>query len=129
LNERKEKKEEKIKREVRRIGRNVKKFFTEPTFFTTLIIIMMAFNQGAKDISLDAYTRGAPQIQPGQIIFSMPTSSLTWTRASQSKPSKPSSTPWTIWDVATTKTARGGRTNAMRQTIPNWRSSSSATDN
>jgi hypothetical protein len=30
---------------------------------------MMAFNQGTKDISLDAYTRGAPKLQPGQVIF------------------------------------------------------------
>jgi hypothetical protein len=69
LNERKEKKEEKIKGELSRITRNAKKFFTKPTFFTTLIIIMMAFNQGAKDISVDAYTRRAPQLQPGQVIF------------------------------------------------------------
>jgi hypothetical protein len=40
---RKEKKEERIKREVRRMGRNAKRFFTQPTFFTTLIIFMMAF--------------------------------------------------------------------------------------
>jgi hypothetical protein len=57
LNRRKEKKEEKIKRELRRMGRNAKRFFRQPTFFTTLIIIMMAFNQGTKDISVNAYTR------------------------------------------------------------------------
>jgi hypothetical protein len=34
-----------------------------------MVIIMMAFNQGAKDISVDAYTRCAPQLQPGQVIF------------------------------------------------------------
>jgi hypothetical protein len=32
LNRRKEKKEERIKREVRRMGRNTKRFFTQPTF-------------------------------------------------------------------------------------------------
>jgi hypothetical protein len=69
LNKKKEKREEKIKREVRRMSRNAKKFFKEPTFFTTLIIIMMAFNQGAKYISVDAYTRRAPQLQPWQVIF------------------------------------------------------------
>jgi hypothetical protein len=69
LNRRKEKKEERIKREVRRMGRNAKRFFTQPTFFTTLIIIIMAFNQGTKDIFVDAYTRRAPKLQPGQVIF------------------------------------------------------------
>jgi hypothetical protein len=68
LNRRKEKKVERIKREVRRMGRNTKRFFTQPTFFTTLII-MMAFNQGTQNISVDAYTRRAPKLQPGQIIF------------------------------------------------------------
>jgi hypothetical protein len=69
LNRRKEKKEERIKREVRRMGRNAKRFFTQPTFFTTLIIIMMTFNQGTKDTSVDAYTRHAPKLQPGQVII------------------------------------------------------------
>jgi hypothetical protein len=51
-------------------GRSAKKFFMEPTLLKkNLIIIMMAFNQGAKDISVDAYTRRAPQLQPGQVIF------------------------------------------------------------
>jgi hypothetical protein len=68
LNRRKEK-EERIKREVRRMGRNAKRFFTQPTFFTTLIIIMMTFNQETKDISVNAYTRRAPKLQPGQVIF------------------------------------------------------------
>jgi hypothetical protein len=65
LNRRKGKKEERIKREVKRIGRNAKRLFTQPT----LIIIMMTFNQGTKDISVDAYTRGAPKLRPGQVIF------------------------------------------------------------
>jgi hypothetical protein len=69
LNRRKEKKEESIKREVRRMGRNAKRFFTQPSFFTTLIIIMMTFNQGTKETSVDAYTRRAPKLQPGQVIF------------------------------------------------------------
>jgi hypothetical protein len=39
FNKRKEKKEERIKREVRRMGRNAKRFFVQPSLFTTLIII------------------------------------------------------------------------------------------
>jgi hypothetical protein len=69
LNKIKEKKEERIKREVRRMGRNAKMFFTQPSFFTTLIIIMMTFNQGTNDTSVNAYTRRAPKLQSGQVIF------------------------------------------------------------
>jgi hypothetical protein len=69
LNRRKEKKEERIKREVRRMGRNTKRFFTQPSLFTTLIIIMMTFNPGTKETSVDAYTRRAPKQQPRQVIF------------------------------------------------------------
>jgi hypothetical protein len=71
LNKRKEKKEESIKREVRRMGRNAKRFFTLPLFFTTLIIVMMTFIQGTKETSVDAYPRRAPKLQPGQVIFKM----------------------------------------------------------
>jgi hypothetical protein len=69
LNRRREKKEEGIKREVKRMGRKAKRFFNQPTFFTTLIIIMMTFNHGTKDTSVDTYTRRAPKLQPGQVIF------------------------------------------------------------
>jgi hypothetical protein len=61
LNTLDKKKEERIKREVRRMGRNAKRFFNQETFFMTLIIIIMAFNQGTKDISVNAYTRRAPK--------------------------------------------------------------------
>jgi hypothetical protein len=57
LNKRKEKKEERIKREVRRMGRNAKRFFVQPALFTTLIIIMGTFNQGTKEHTVEAYTR------------------------------------------------------------------------
>jgi hypothetical protein len=56
LNQRKEKKEERIKREVRRMGRNAKRFFVQPSLFTTLIIIMVTFNQGTKEHTVEAYT-------------------------------------------------------------------------
>jgi uncharacterized protein YecA (UPF0149 family) len=69
FNRRKEKKEERIKREVRRMGRNAKKFFFQPSLFTTLIIIMVTFNQGTKEHNVKAYTRRAPKLQPGQVIF------------------------------------------------------------
>jgi hypothetical protein len=65
LNWRKKKKEERIKREVRRMGRNAKRFFTQPSFFTT----MMTFNQGTKETSINAYTRRAPKLQTRQVIF------------------------------------------------------------
>jgi hypothetical protein len=41
----------------------------QPLFFTTLIIIMMTFNQGTKDTSVKAYSRRALKLQPGQVIF------------------------------------------------------------
>jgi hypothetical protein len=69
FNKRKEKKEERIQRGVRRMGRNAKKFFAQPPFFTTLIIIIITFNQGTKEKSVDAYTRRAPKLQPGQVIY------------------------------------------------------------
>jgi hypothetical protein len=69
FNKRKEKKEERIKREVRRMGRNAKRFFVQPSLFTTLIIIMVTFNQGTKEHTVEANTRRAPKLQPGQVIF------------------------------------------------------------
>jgi hypothetical protein len=69
FNERKEKKEERIKREVGRMGRNAKSFFVQPSLFTTLIIILVTFNQGTKEHTVEAYTRRAPKLQPGQVIF------------------------------------------------------------
>jgi hypothetical protein len=69
FNKRKEKKEERIKREVRRMGRNAKRFFVQPSLFTTLIIIMVTFNQGTKEHTVEAFTRRAPKLQPGQVIF------------------------------------------------------------
>jgi hypothetical protein len=57
LNKRREKKEERTKREVRRMGRNAKRFFFQPSLFTTLIIIMVTFNQGTKEHTVEAYTR------------------------------------------------------------------------
>jgi hypothetical protein len=69
LNKRKEKKEERIKREVRRMGRNAKRFFVQPSLFTTLVIIMVTFNQGTEEHTVEAYTRRAPQLQPGQVTF------------------------------------------------------------
>jgi hypothetical protein len=69
LNKRKEKKEERIKREVRSMGRNAKRFFLQPSLFTTLIIIIVTFNQGTKEHTVEAYTRRAPKLQPGQVIF------------------------------------------------------------
>jgi hypothetical protein len=67
FNKRKEKKEERIKRKVRRMGRNAKRFFAQPSLFTTLIIIMVTFNQGKKEHTVEAYTRRAPKLQPGQV--------------------------------------------------------------
>jgi hypothetical protein len=69
FNKRKEKKEERIKGEVRKMGRNAKRFFVQPSLFTTLIIIMVTFNQGTKEHTVEAYTRRAPKLQPGQVIF------------------------------------------------------------
>jgi hypothetical protein len=69
VNQAKRKKEERTKREVRRMGRNAKRFFVQPSLLATLIIIMVTFNQGAKEHTAEAYTRRAPQLQPGQVIF------------------------------------------------------------
>jgi hypothetical protein len=69
LIKRKEKKEERTKREVRRMGRNAKRFFVQPSLFATLIIIMVTFNQGTKELTVEAYTRQAPKLHPGQVIF------------------------------------------------------------
>jgi hypothetical protein len=51
------------------MGRNAKRFFVQPSLFITLIIIMVTFNQGTKEHTVEAYTRGAPKLQPGQVIF------------------------------------------------------------
>jgi hypothetical protein len=69
FNKRKEKKEERIKREVRRMGRNAKRFVAQPSLFTTLIIIMVTFQQETKQHTVEPYTRGAPKLQPEQVIF------------------------------------------------------------
>jgi hypothetical protein len=69
FNKRKEKKEERIKREVRRMGRNAKRFFVLSSLFTTLIIIMVTFKQGTKEHTVEAYTRQAPKLQ--QVIFKL----------------------------------------------------------
>jgi hypothetical protein len=69
LIKRREKKEERTKREVRRMGRNAKRFFVQPSLLATLIIIMVTFNQGTKEHTVEAYTRRAPKLQPGQVIF------------------------------------------------------------
>jgi hypothetical protein len=63
------KKEDRTKREVRRMGRNAKRFFVQPSLLATLVIIMVTFIQGTKEHTAEAYTRQAPQLQPGQVIF------------------------------------------------------------
>jgi hypothetical protein len=96
FNKRKEK-EKRIKREVRRMGRNTKRFFAQPSFFTTLIIIMMTFNQGTKptpdahpNYNQDkSFSKGSGTPHTG---WSTPTSHLISTPTSQSKQSQPSGT-------------------------------------
>jgi hypothetical protein len=50
-------------------GKEHKEVLHATDLLTTLIIIMMAFNQGTKEISVNAYTRCAPKLQQGQVIF------------------------------------------------------------
>jgi hypothetical protein len=78
LIKRREKKEERTKREVRRMGRNTKRFFVQPSLLATLIIIMVTFNQGTKEHTVEAYTRQAPKLQPGQVIFELGTPPTGW---------------------------------------------------
>jgi hypothetical protein len=51
------------------MGRNAKRFFVQPSLLKTLIIIMVTFNQGTTEHLVEAYTRRAPKLQPGQVIF------------------------------------------------------------